>query len=72
MNWSIKALLFISCATTFCYVALMGKADLSANVKRTELISPVVEIKNGNKWIVVTSVSAPTEDVKVNRFSGFK
>ncbi|EGT52140.1 hypothetical protein CAEBREN_02655 [Caenorhabditis brenneri] len=32
--------------------------------RKTKQVAPVAEIKEGNKWIVVTSISLPTEDVK--------
>ncbi|CAL2037410.1 unnamed protein product [Caenorhabditis brenneri] len=36
----------------------------NSSLLKTEKIIPTARIKNGNKWIVVTSISSPTEDVK--------
>ncbi|CCD70109.1 Exostosin domain-containing protein [Caenorhabditis elegans] len=63
MQWCVRALLFIL-SVTLCYFMFIRFTKIDLKAKIDEPISEVVEIKTGNKWIVVTSVSAPTEDVK--------
>ena len=64
-----KILLLIVCSSsvfiTIYWSATNGIRSSRSTRSSSDRINPVADVKKGNKWIVVTSVNYPTEDVKV-------
>ncbi|EFO86066.1 hypothetical protein CRE_02033 [Caenorhabditis remanei] len=69
-----KILLLIVCSSsvfiTIYWSATHGIRSSRNTRSNSDRINPVADVKKGNKWIVVTSVNYPTEDVK--RLSSFE
>ncbi|EFO83181.1 hypothetical protein CRE_12970 [Caenorhabditis remanei] len=69
-----KILLLIICSSSFFitiyWSATNGIKNSGSTRSSPDRIIPVADVKKGNKWIVVTSVNYPTEDVK--RLSSFE
>uniref|UniRef100_A0A1I7V442 DPPIV_N domain-containing protein n=1 Tax=Caenorhabditis tropicalis TaxID=1561998 RepID=A0A1I7V442_9PELO len=56
---------FLFCTVVTIGVLFLNDDSKGARVIKLSTIEPVAEVKEGNKWIIVTSISSPTEDVKV-------
>ncbi|CAO4378441.1 unnamed protein product [Caenorhabditis nigoni] len=67
---SLVTLLVFCIFSLFCTIYWIGPSQEFRKIIETRedepriIFRPVTEVKTGNKWIVVTSVNYPTDDVK--------